>query len=60
MGPIIESRKYISFKFTEKLCVMAMKNDAIFDEKLTCGYKIGIRNLTSFDPSTQKSQKCSL
>ena len=39
---------------------MAMKNDAIFEEELTCGYKIGMRNLTNFDPSTQESLKCSL
>ena len=40
-------------KFTEKLCVMTIKNDATFEEGLTC-FKIDIRNLTNFDLSTQK------
>ena len=36
---------------------MAMKNDAKIGVKLTCELKIEMRNLTSFDSSTQKSQK---
>ena len=43
----------MSLKFTEELCVMTMKNDAKFEEELTCRYKIDMRNLTNFDPSTQ-------
>ena len=39
---------------------MTMKNDAKAEEKLTPHFKIGIRNLTDFDPSTQKSYKFSL
>ena len=31
---------------------MTMKNDAKFEEKLTCNFKIDMRNLTNFDPST--------
>ena len=34
---------------------MAMKNDAKFEEELTCLSKIDMRNLTNFNPSTQKS-----
>ena len=30
------------------------------EEELTCRFKIGIRNLTNFDPSTRKSQKFAL
>ena len=30
----------MSLKVTEKLCVMAMKNDAKFKEELTCRFKI--------------------
>ena len=44
-------------KFKEELCVMARKNDAKFEIELTCHFKIDLRNLTNFDPSTQKSQK---
>ena len=47
----------MSLKFSEKLCVMTMKNDAKLEEELTCRFKIAIRNLTNFDPSTLKSQK---
>ena len=36
----------MNLKFTGKLCVMTMKNDAK-----------DLRNLTNFDLSTQKSQK---
>ena len=51
---------YMSLKFTGKLCVMKMKNDAKIEEELTCQFKIDMRNLTDFDLSTQKSQKCAL
>ena len=39
---------------------MTIKNDAKFEEQLACGFKIDMRNLTNFDPSTQKSQKFAL
>ena len=50
--PLIQSRKSMSLKSTEELCVMTMKNDAKFEEELTCQFKIDMRNLTNFDPST--------
>ena len=50
----------MSLKFTGELCVMTMKNDAKFEEELTCQFKIDMRNLTNFDLSTQKSQKFAL
>ena len=50
----------MSLKFTEELCVMAMMNDAKIEEELTCQFKTDMRNLTNFDPSTQKSQKFAL
>ena len=50
----------MSLKFTEELCVMTMKNDAKFEKELTCRFKIDMRNLTNFNPSTQKSQKFAL
>ena len=46
----------MSLKFTEELCVMTMKNDAKFEEELTCRFKMDMRNLTNLDPSTWKSQ----
>ena len=39
---------------------MRMKNDAKFEEDLTCQFKIDMRNLINFDPSTRKSQKFEL
>ena len=50
----------MSLKFTGELCVMRMKNDAKFEEELTCQFKIDMRNLTNFDLSTRKSQKFEL
>ena len=50
----------MSLKITGELSVMAMKNDAKFEEELTCQFKIDMRNLTNFDPSTRKSQKFTL
>ena len=45
--------------FADQLCVMKMKNDAKFEQELTCRFKTDIRNLTNFKLSNQKSQKCS-
>ena len=39
---------------------MTMKNDAKFEEELTCRFKTNMRNLTNFDLSTQKPQKLAL
>ena len=50
----------MSLKFTGELSVITMKNDAKIEEELTCQFKIDIRNLTNFDPSTRKSQKFAL
>ena len=38
---------------------MTLKSDAKFGEELTCDFKIDMKNLTNFDPNTQKSQKFS-
>ena len=50
----------MSLKFTGEFCVMTMKNDAKFEEELTCQFKIDMRNLTNVDLNTQKSQKFAL
>ena len=39
---------------------MTMKNGAKFEEDLTCQFKIDMKNLTNFDPNSQKSQKFEL
>ena len=48
------------FKIYRGLCVMAMKNDARFEEKLSFQFKIDKRNLTNFNLSTRKTQKTTL
>ena len=50
----------MSLKFTGEFCVTTVKNDAQFEEELTCQFKIDMRNLTNFDPGTQISKKCPL
>ena len=39
---------------------MTMKNDSKLEEELTCQFKTDMRNLTNFNPSTQKTQKITL
>ena len=39
---------------------MTLNNDAKFEEGLSCEFKIYIKNLRNFDPSTQNSQKFTL
>ena len=39
---------------------MTKKNDTKIEEELTCCFKIDMRNLTNFDPSTQKPPKFAL
>ena len=46
----------ISLKFTEELRIIKMKNDARFDDEMTCHFKIDMRNWTNFDQSTQRPQ----
>ena len=50
----------MSLKFTGKFCVKTLKNDGKFEEELASQFKTDMRNLTNFDPSTQKSQKFAL
>ena len=50
----------MSLKLTGEFFVMAVKNEAKFEEELTCQFKIDMRNLTNFDPSTRKSQNFAL
>ena len=35
---------------------MALKSDAKFKEKLTCGFKYDMWNLVNFPPTTQESE----
>ena len=55
--PFALSRKCMTLKFTEELCVMTMKNDTKIEEELTCRFIKHIRSFINFDPSTQKFKK---
>ena len=55
--PFAKSRKCMTLKFTEELCVMKMKNDTKVEEELTCHFKIDMMNFTNFDSTTWKSKK---
>ena len=52
----IRSKICMNLKFTGELCIMKMKNYLKLEEKLTCRFKIDMRNLKNFAPSTQKSK----
>ena len=58
--PFAQSRKCMTLKFTDELCVMTMKNNAKFEEELTCHFETDMKNLTNFDSSTRKSKKIAL
>ena len=50
----------LSWKSTEELSFMKLKRNTKFGEESACCLRIGIRNLTNFVLSTQKSQNFSL
>ena len=60
LDPFAQNRKCMSLKFTEELCVVTMKNDTKTKEELTRHFKIDMKNLMNFDPSTRKSPKFAL
>ena len=59
--PFVQSRKCMSYKLTEELQVMTLKNDEKFEIEMTCHFEIYMRNLTNFDPKHPKISKiCTL
>ena len=48
LGSFIQSRKCMSSNFTRDLCVMKIKNDVKFEQKLAGQFKTDMRNLTIF------------
>ena len=42
-------------KITEELCVITLKNDAKFEEELTCPLKNDIRKFANFNTSSENS-----
>ena len=48
--------KDLDEKSTEESCLIILKSDAKFEEKLTLGFKIDIKNLVNFNVSSGKPE----
>ena len=44
--PFVQSRKGVTLKFTEELCVMKMNNDTKIEQVMTCRFKIDMKSFT--------------
>ena len=56
----VESILCLSQKRTEKLCAITPKNDANFEDELTCALKNDMRNLATFDSTLKSLKICTL
>ena len=56
MGSFCPKHVKVKKKGKEELCLMTLKSDAKFEEKLTLGSKNGIKNLVNFNASSGKSE----
>ena len=54
---LIQSRKSMRLKFTEELCVTAMKNDTKIWRGIDLSFQNWHEEFDEFDPSTRKSKK---
>ena len=52
----VQSIQRFRWKSTEELCLITLKSDAKFEEKLTLGSKNDMRNLVNFNVSSGKSE----
>ena len=48
--------KDLDVKSTEESCLIILKSDAKFEEKLTLGFKIDMKKLVKFNASNSKSE----
>ena len=55
LDPFVQSIQIFRWKSTEELCLMKLKSDTKFEEKLTLGSKNDMRNLVNFNASSSKS-----
>ena len=55
LDPFVQSIQIFRWKSTEELCLMTLKSDAKFEEKLTLGSKNDMTNLVNFNASSGKS-----
>ena len=54
--PFVQSIERFRWKSTEELCLMTLKSDTKFEEKLALGSKADFRNLVNFKASSGKSE----
>ena len=54
-GLLLSKAYKVRWKSARELCLMTLKNDAKFEEKLTLGSKYDMRNLVKFNASSGKS-----
>ena len=60
MGFSCPKWKIFELKIYRRVICNENENDAKIEEELTSQFKIDMCNLTNFDSSTQKSQKCAI
>ena len=58
--PFIQTRKCTSLMFTKKLCIIKMKDDAKFEEELTCRFKINTKIWWILTKHSKVSKSCTL
>ena len=51
---------YVSAKKVQRSYVITLKNDAKFEEELTCDLKDNMRNLVNFDATLKSLKICTL
>ena len=53
---------YVMFepKKVQKSCVITLKNDAEFEQELTCALKNDMRDLANFDVTLESFKTCTL
>ena len=56
MGSFLQNMQRFRWKNTEELCLMTLKSEAKFEEKLILGYKNSMMDLVSFNASEQLLQ----
>ena len=56
MGSFFQNNITFQLK-KEELCLMTLKSDSKFKQKLTGSFKYDMRNFVNFQPTTQRSKK---
>ena len=57
---LFESILCLNKQRAEEVCVVTQKNNANFEEELTCPLKNDMKNLANFDPTLESLKICTL